>query len=672
MNPAVTLSPLGTARPTVEDPLVAWLEPVLARLQSEFAIDREIGFLAWELARWPEGLALDERAALTILILTALVGLRQGSTRVSLSAEAGDALRPDVARRLLNPAFPTLNLDAGRALAIADGLIESGRASAIVGVAGEFKPLIVAGPNLYLQKMHALEQRFAASFGARLARGSTGWDGEKAEQALVDVQSRPALADGEPVALSGEQAVALRAALHYPLVVISGGPGTGKTTIVVSILRALGRLGIKPGAIAMAGPTAKSAYRLGQAVRSGLAEIADATSVDRALLDLSEPQTLHRLLGANPTTGQFLYHENNPLAADVVVVDEASMIDLVLMERLLRSLPREARLILLGDDHQLPSVEAGAVLRDLIAGHAPLGPRAVRLTESYRMRTDDPDGRDILTVSGAIDSGKTPEINPDRTGDGVVCQRASAAAVTFHGVEFVETAEGTSVLSDFLDRWDEEVVCALADFNLLVGHEYSLGQDGFDESDVRRLGRLFDHFEHARVLCLTRIRPTGADRVNAELHRRALRRAARAPERGAELIAGEPVMIQVNDYDRMLFNGDQGLVLRVRVGARVASMAVFTRDEGFAAFSIDTLRSNLLHSYALTVHKAQGSEYDRIALILPDADIPINTREILYTALTRSRTAVTILGTRDVFARGIARRIERSSGLVEMLKDGPP
>jgi exodeoxyribonuclease V alpha subunit len=249
----------------------------------------------------------------------------------------------------------------------------------------------------------------------------------------------------------------------------------------------------------------------------------------------------------------------------------------------------------------------------------------------------------------------------------VVREVASAASVTFHGGEFLEVAEGSGILAGFLDLWHAEVVCNLADFDGLAGRVYAYQHDGFGETDRADLRRLFNHLDRARILCLTRVRATGADRINAALHRRA--QVARPSGRGDDLIAGEPVMMLRNDYGRMIYNGDQGLVLRVSEGGgRPALMVVFPREEGFVAYRTEALRPHLIHSYALTVHKAQGSEYDHVALVLPDADIPINAREILYTALTRARTSVTILGSREVFARGVARRIHRSSGLAEMLR----
>jgi len=678
MKPVVDLSPLGTARAgarkastspmTDEEALLHWLGPVKERLGSAYSIEEEVAFLAWEFARWPAGLNVEERQALALLALTALVELRQGSTRIPLRGEEGREVRLEVARRLLDDADAGRCLGPARALEVADVLIDSGRAGAVVGVAGDFKPLVVAGSYLYLQKMYALEQQFATSLLGRMAERAPEWDEKRAAEAVRVVQDQPAVREGKPIPPSADQVAAVETAVRYPLAVISGGPGTGKTTIVVSILRALCRLEVKPEEMVLAAPTGKAAHRLGQAVRLGLEAVAEKSPEDRLLESLDEPQTLHRLLGYSQLTGRFLYHQNNQLAARVVVVDEASMMDLVLMERLVRSLRHDARLVLLGDDHQLPSVEAGAVLRDLIAGESPLGPRAVRLTESYRMRPEDPDGRNILTVSRVIDSGTLPTLAPWRTGDDVIREQASVGAVGFQGVEFVEAAEGSGILDEFLDRWHTEVVRALPDFDALVGRDYALRRDGFGDDDLAALRRLFDHFDRTRILCLTRVRPTGADRLNAALHRRAL--VARGSGRGDDLIPGEPVMMQKNDKVHGILNGDQGLVLRVSDRGRLTPMVVFPRDEGFLALGLDSLRPDLRLSFAMTVHKAQGSEYDRIALVLPDADIPINAREILYTALTRARTSVTILGTRAVFAGGVARRMHRSSGLAEMLQSG--
>ena len=255
-------------------------------------------------------------------------------------------------------------------------------------------------------------------------------------------------------------------------------------------------------------------------------------------------------------------------------------------------------------------------------------------------------------------------------GEGVfVRERSSASELSFEGIEFLESAEGSGVLGEFLDHWYTAKIQGGPEIDALLLHDYTQGPDGFGGDDIASLNILFKHFDRSRILCLTRVRTTGAERINAFLHRRALR--LRNHGFGDELMPGEPVMMQVNDYGRMIFNGDQGLVLRVSDNGRAATpMVVFRRDDGFIALRTEALRSNLVHSFAITVHKAQGSEYDHIALVLPDVDIPLNTREILYTAVTRAKGSVTIVGTREVFAGGVARRIHRSSGLAEMLQSG--
>jgi exodeoxyribonuclease V alpha subunit len=671
MKRLTDLSPLGTARaalgatPDDEAPLLAWLGPVRERLAARFNLDDEVAFLAWELGRWPEGLDHADQAALVLLALTALIAQSQGSTRLPL---ADRAFRLQIAAQLLPADDPPLGLGPEAAVALADRLRAGGRLDAVVGGADDFTPLVVEGPYLYLQKMRALEQWFADALGRRLRHDDAGSDAA-VEAAWIDVAARPAVRDGVALALSPDQARAVRAVARHRLALVSGGPGTGKTTIVVAVLRLLARLNIPPEAMLLAAPTGKAAQRMDQAVRSALTAVTGPSDADRALEHLPGAQTLHRLLGYSPRSGRFLHHQNNRLAGRVVVVDEASMIDLVLMERLVRSVRDDAHLVLLGDDRQLPSVDAGAVFRDLLSGEGSLlGARSVRLTESHRMRPDDPSGRNILLVSRAVDRGVVPALAARRDADDAVVARASAADVTFEGVEFLECAEGSDAGERLLDRWHAEVVRALPGYDDLVERAYALRPDGFDATDATRLARLFDHFERSRVLGLTRVRPTGTDRINAALHARAFAARAVRPERADDLLTGEPVMMQVNDYARRLFNGDQGVVLNVSAGGRPAPMVVFRRDGGFAAYRIGPLRPVLLRSYAMTVHKAQGSEFDHLALVLPDADIPLNSREILYTALTRARRSVTIIGTRAVWSAGVGRSTLRYSGVAERLR----
>ena len=343
--------------------LLDWLGPIRERLKALYNLEEDVVFLAWELARWQPGLDPDERQALILLILTALIQERQGSTRIAFRDRDGRELRFELASRLLG----VTGHGALHAVERIETMIDSGRVDTIIGTAGDFKPLIVVGSYLYLQKMLHLEDRFVEVLLRRLDTVSPAWSGQDAEEALRDVLERSVYRNGRPVALADEQQSAVRAAVRYPVTLISGGPGTGKTTVVLSILRVLRRLGVTCEEIALAAPTGKAANRMGEAIRAGREGIAEPAPEDSDLANLAEPRTLHRLLGYSPRSGRFAYHENNRLAERVVVVDESSMIDLAMMERLVRSLRDDSWFILLGDAHQLPSVDAGAVLRDLLA-----------------------------------------------------------------------------------------------------------------------------------------------------------------------------------------------------------------------------------------------------------------------------------------------------------------
>ncbi len=693
MKRPLDLSPLGTARESIvgaagaplsgsvaasEQDLLCWYRKIREPLKAQYSVEDEVAMIAWELARWQDGLELIEQQALILLVLTVVVHLRQGSTRIRLRGAEGRALRREFAERVLReiePSQATLHVDAVQAVELIETLIDSHRLDTVVGSTEEFKPLVISGDHLYFQKMLYLEDRFVEGLRQRLDDETTERNELIIERALRDVLKRPAVRDGQALTLTDEQVSAVRAVTHHPMTIISGGPGTGKTTIVLSILRTLRRLGVVCEEIALAAPTGKAANRMGEAIAAGRGSIANPAPEDVDLVNLSEPRTLHRLLGYSQRTGRFMHHENNRLAERVVIVDEGSMIDLALMERLVRSLRDGCWFILLGDAHQLPSVEAGDVLRDLLAvseagavkSRAPAG---VRLMESHRMRQKDENGRNILAVARATDRGDKPTIAPSKTSDGTIVERHSVAEITLRGVEFLASPEGPIVLDGFLDRWYRDLIRSNRDVNEFARRDYRTIEGKFSEADRRALVGCFDHWERFRILCVTRVsQTTGADRVNAVLHQRLIDELKLTSQRDNELIPGEPVMMQVNDYNRGIYNGDQGLILNVALQSRPEPMALFRRPDGFAAFHVDSLRSVLVHSYAMTVHKAQGSEFDTLALIMPDRDLPISTREIIYTALTRSRQSVVIVGSREILEAGIKRTISRDSGIVDKLKN---
>jgi exodeoxyribonuclease V alpha subunit len=641
----IPLSPDGTARQRIAPAASTWPAELRAALDAE-DLPEPILVIAWELARHAGELSADERRAVERLVLATLLNARRGSTRLPVSGDEGLAHLTELFRAL-TPAGE----DPAPAIATVRGLLaelrqsrlagKAGRLGALVGLPGEPKPLVLDGYYLQPQRMLACEERLARALARRLAGDARPPDG------LAD-----ALAGAEaasPVALSDEQRRAVAQALSRPLTIVSGGPGTGKTSVVATLVRVLRRLD-PDGSIALAAPTGKAAQRLRAALDQHLAGLRAPGEPDLALRErLPEASTLHRLLGYSPADGRFRHHENNRLAERFVIVDEASMIDLALMDRLARAVRDDAHLVLLGDADQLPSVEAGAVFRDLVAAAET---SAVRLTRNYRMAGGEADGRKVLAFAQRVQAGDADALEE-------ATLRDAPAALGFAGVE--RLAPGSE--EAFLERWLERVRAGAAGNQV-----WRRRPDGsFADDDARALAELFAHFERRRLLTATR---AAAERANRLLHERVLA-AERAPSTLA-IHPGEPVVVGRNDYDRGLYNGDHGLVLRVADGGGAHHLAaVFSVGGQLAAFPLESIRNLLSLAYATTVHKSQGSEHDEVTVLLParaEDDSPLLTRELIYTAVTRARRSVVLLGEPELFRRAIGRKIRRFSGVAAKLR----
>jgi exodeoxyribonuclease V alpha subunit len=627
--------------------------------------------LAAELAALEPALEADDRIALIVLILVSFAALRQGSTRFPVTGSLSVAPMRRMLASLCASGFG--DEDVEQIAASIEALVESDRAAAVIGRREEeYKPLLYIAPYIAQHRIHHSEVELANQLAALVAIASKEQtNAEKLDHALQDVIARPVIVQGEQIVMADEQCRVVAASARAGLTVISGGPGSGKTSIVVAIIRLMVRLGVDPSQIALAAPTGKAAYRMGECIEESLTRIEGRDSVDQALADAHlEPTTIHRMLGYSPDSGRFRHHRNNPLSAKVVIIDEGSMLDVTLMERLTNAIQPDARLILLGDANQLPSVAAGAVFRDLISPtedvSGPLAAASMRLEANHRMKRENAGGRSILRATELINQGNIDLLGAvDESKTAVVTRRSAPDELRFEGVEFI--APGSRDLDPFLDRWYTDRVCApkIAD---LVSHEYIERDGRFDRADCERLRRLFAHVGKSRILCVTRVFETGAERINLRLHSRAAESVGVVGGR-AQFVAGEPIVVLRNDYERGLFNGDNGIRLWVRRGDRSqVPMAVFPRGDNFVAFRFDALREFIELGYAMTVHKAQGSEFDSVAVVLPEKPIAVLTRELLYTAVSRSRTSVVIIGDESVFGDAIAARVERFSGLAERLK----
>jgi exodeoxyribonuclease V alpha subunit len=578
--------------------------------------------LAIEAGAWPgPELPRAERRAFALVVLASLDARGEGATRLAL---------PAVDARLERLGATTD--DRAAVVRLLPRLLTEAALAPLVGRPGDYRPLIVDGDFLYHERDLRLEQHLAEALAARLT-------------------APPLPAPAPPVAMreetgrwpwSAQQRAAMDAAACKRLVVISGGPGTGKTALIGGIVRTWEALGIAGKRIAIAAPTGKAANRI--------AELMQAAG--------PVPTTLHRLLGFtaghNLRGGDFRHHENRPLPHDAIIVDEASMVGLPLMEQLARALRADARLVLLGDADQLPAVELGSVFRDL-------GPHAVRLTTSHRMDPGDPAGASVLSAARAIAAGDVGELlDPGR-------QPSPVGGFACLSPEGSAPHAGRRLIQTFVDEWYQARVKPGLE---TAARTFRLADvdDGFDPRDASDAAAALDRQRQARLLTVTRTGFAGSDRINAELGRRA---AADVGVGGAthELAAGTPVMITRNDYDRGLFNGDQGVVLSVAAAGRPPSLAaVFARDGVLVPFPLSVLSSVLSVAYASTVHKAQGSELEHAALLLPDADLPLLSRELVYTAVTRVRRSITVVGQRALLAQAVARPLERASGLGDRIQ----
>ena len=526
----------------------------------------------------------------------------------------------------------------------------------------EERPLRLVGTVVYLDRYWRDEGAVAADIRSRAAAPPPEVD----PRVLAEGLDRLVGDDG-----GGEQRWAAAAAVLRRLAVIAGGPGTGKTTTVA---RALGLLeeqaaarGSRPPLVALAAPTGKAAARLAEAVRAEAAAM-DVDGAVRARLAALDSATIHRLLVRHPgNASRFRHDRHNRLPHDVVVVDETSMVPLGLMARLAEAVRPDARLILVGDPRQLASVEAGAVLGDIV------GPAG----DGMRMSREG--AAELSSVTGATPPGAVvATARPGAIGDAVVLLRANhrfrgtlaalADAVRSgdadRALDALAAHQADGDTDDDALRW-LPVDASTAEPALLEPLHTAVctsgaalvaaARAGDGAAAVAELGRF-------RVLCAHRRGPAGVSTWNRRLEEWLGSVIDGFSADGAWYV-GRPVMVTANDYGLRLFNGDTGAVVW-RPGGGVA--AVF--DRGGAPVVVSPSRlSDVDTVWAMTVHKAQGSEFDEVAVVLPEPSSRVLTRELLYTALTRARRRITVVGTEDAVRAAVGRPIARASGLTARL-----
>jgi len=553
--------------------------------------------------------------------------------------------------------------------------------------------IILDGGRLYLRRFWRYELDVAAMVNSRslpeALKSSDGFGEESSQNvnkhrseslpesggrsddnALGSVQNGRESTEREPSARDQAdleqtgQDQAVQAGLTYRFAVITGGPGTGKTHSVLMLLTAM--LTRRPDLrIVLCAPTGKAAARMMESIQANLERIRPPQHVRAAIPTAAS--TIHRLIRWNPARGKSVYDALNPLPYDVVILDEASMVDAALMARLARALRPETRLILLGDKDQLSSVEAGSVFADIASNQAP---NVVRLTKSWRFDEHSEIGalaRAINAGAGAaawnlLEQGKAVTIAGPVRATGSAYRTASrdlTSSPPESRVGVGTAAEGDAAQKashgfskdDSTARGKEALYRRIRDgveplFTLLNGQE----------DHVQALGLL----QRFQVLTALRVGPYGSVQINAAMDQQL--------SSGKEWYAGRPVMATANNYELEIYNGDIGLTRFIDGRLMVA----------FAGTEPDSVRwiapaqlKSVSTAWALTVHKSQGSEYDNVLLVLPDKWSPVLSRELAYTALTRSRQVFAVWGTGELWTRMLASQVERFSGLADRLAQIP-
>ncbi|MDB2705304.1 exodeoxyribonuclease V subunit alpha [Pseudomonadota bacterium] len=493
--------------------------------------------------------------------------------------------------------------------------------SNVVGTADDYRPLIIGDDgSLYLYRHWHDEQNVAKAISVR---------NQSIE--LVDLEALKQDMKVWPKSVEGIdwQKVAVLMALTRQFCVISGGPGTGKTTVVLRMLQCLHHQN-KQHRIALAAPTGKAAARLQHVI----------SDKDNATI---QAQTLHRLLGISPSNEQGRYNAQRTLPFDVVIVDEASMVDISLMAKLFKALAPATRLILLGDSQQLASVESGAVLANLCQYPMTFNDDFIAIAE----QSAELDLSEYLTSDVTVMSNNVVKLQHSYRFD----QHSVIGRLAYA----VQSGDSKRVISELVqagDVWEQS-----EDAQFIEGYQayFNTVNSGADALTC------IHQFEQYRVLCATKKGPQSVMTVNWAIKHHVAKMGWRSQQ---DFYHGRAIMINQNDYRQQLFNGDTGLILKDETGQL---RACFLIDNALRWVDLIRLPAHET-AFAITIHKSQGSEFEQVCIVLPQEDTAILNRELLYTAITRAKNKVMLLANDAIVRKTVITQHQRESGLVGLLK----
>ncbi len=574
----------------------------MSRVYQERAIDRH--FAAFICHQATGG--VSELFRLVVSLASSAVG--QGSSCLNLQDIAEESIVIE------NKEFRLPRLDA---------LMELLKSATVVSFpGGHFRPLVLdATGRLYLYRYWHYEQELQRTI---LRKAGTAFDTID-ETILLDALERLFPSNGGRE--SDRQKDATVVALRRQFCVLSGAPGTGKTSTVVRILALLReqKWGMKQR-IAMSAPTGKAAARLKTSISDIKRTLDCSDEVKSAIPD--DVVTIHRLLGTISGSSRFRHSASNPLPFDTVIIDEASMVALPLMSLLVTALKADARLILLGDHNQLASVEAGSVFGDICSAGSennasPLNNSMVLLEKNYRFHP----GSGIAEISRAVNEGLEREaVN--------LLKRSRSSGVTWQELPA-----------------PEELQHALANKAVEGFHSYL---------DAASPAEALERFDRFRILCALRDGPYGVSGLNRTVENILARKALISP--ASTFYRGRPLMITVNNYAMRLFNGDTGILFPDPENGGSLRAFFFAPDGEIRSIAPERLPQHET-AFAITIHKSQGSEFDRLLMLLPPIDSEILTRELIYTGITRAKESVEIWANEEVFCAAVKKQTKRSSGL---------
>lgn len=485
------------------------------------------------------------------------------------------------------------------------------------------RPLRLVNGLLYLERYWADESLVAAELRARLSIPAR----------KIDAEALRGTAAGALARADADQREAASVPCVAAVTVIAGGPGTGKTHTLARLLAMTVGTSERPPRIALAAPTGKAAVRMEEALALAVAELDPA---QRGPVKQLRAGTLHRLLGWSPESSQrFVHDRENPLPHDLIVIDEASMVSVTLMARLLEAIRPDARLVLIGDPDQLAPVEAGAVLSDIVEASPP-APAALasalapigcgKVGQIVRLRHNYRSSQAITELAGHILAGHTD-----------------------HAVELL--GSGVPGIT-----WSENWVDT--DLRSTMTRAATAMRQAASEG---RVGEALDALDRHRLLCAHRRGPAGVAHWTAQVERWLSGGGHIASAEPWYL--GRPVLVTANAPDLGAYNGDTGVVIRSADDPRIA----IRRGTGEPLLISPWLLEGAQTVHAMTIHKAQGSQFDQVSVILPDPDSPLLTRELLYTAVTRAQSQVLLIGPVESLRRAIEHRARRASGLSHRL-----